>query len=368
MASELKKEVLRYNEIDLIEAIAIFFVIFYHCTTYSFDFISNGTFHNYFLYFTRTILATCVPIFFFVNGFLLLNKPFNLKKHITKCVNLLVIIFFWAIITMPIYLMIKGEPITLNAIVVPILNLSTDYDINLFWFLGALICIYILFPLLKSCFDTNKKAFIFFTVVCGILTLGFNLINEIVLIASRFTGTLESGIEVPLLTMFNLFRGSYGGMYGYSFVYFCTGGLFYSFKDKILNIPSYKRNLISISGIIVCCSCLFIMGVLHSKYVHNKTWDIVWNGYDTIFTFFNVIFIYTLCLNYKKEFKLIKTISINTMGIYLIHNIFINLCTPHITDSMKNIGFNTAFALIVLLLSLLLSVILKKIPIIKNFV
>ena len=264
--------------------------------------------------------------------------------------------------------MIKGEPITLNAIVVPILNLSVDYDMNLFWFLGALICIYILFPLLKSCFDTNKKAFIFFTVVCGILTLGFDLINEIVLIASRFTGTLENGIEVPLLTMFNLFRGSYGGMYGYSFVYFCTGGLFYSFKDKILNIPSYKRNLISISGIIVCCSCLFIMGVLHSKYVHNKTWDIVWNGYDTIFTFFNVIFIYTLCLNYKKEFKLIKTISINTMGIYLVHNILINLFTPHITDSMKNIGFNTAFTIIVLLLSLLLSVILKKIPIVKKFV
>ena len=56
------------------------------------------------------------------------------------------------------------------------------------------------------------------------------------------------------------------------------------------------------------------------------------------------------------------------MGIYLIHNIFINLCTPHITDSMKNIGFNTAFPIIVLLLSLLLSIILKKIPIIKNFV
>lgn len=368
MGPELKKEVSRYNEIDLIEAIAIFFVIFYHCTTYSFDFISNGTFNNYILYFSRTILATCVPIFFFVNGFLLLNKPLNLKKHITKCINILVIIFIWALILMPLYLMINGEPVTLNAIVVPILNLSVDYDMNLFWFLGALICIYVLFPLLKTCFDTNKKAFIFFTVVCGILTLGFDLINEIFLIASRFTGTLESGIEVPLLTMFNLFRGSYGGMYGYSFVYFCTGGLLYGYKEKILSVPAYKRNLISIFGIFVCCSGLFVMGVLHSRYIKNEVWDIVWNGYDTIFTFFNVIFFYTLCLNYKKEFKLIKTISLNTMGIYLVHNIFINLFTPHVTYSMENIGFNTAFAIIVLLLSLLLSIILKKIPIVKKFV
>ena len=94
----------------------------------------------------------------------------------------------------------------------------------------------------------------------------------------------------------------------------------------------------------------------------------MWNGYDTIFTFFNVIFIYTLCLNYKKEFKLIKTISLNTMGIYLVHNIFTNLFTQHVTDRMENIGFNTVFAIIVLLLSLLLSIILKKIPIVKKFV
>lgn len=196
----------------------------------------------------------------------------------------------------------------------------------------------------------TKKHLYFFTVVCGILTLGFDLINEIVLIASRFTGTLENGIEVPLLTMFNLFRGSYGGMYGYSFVYFCTGGLLYGYKEKILSVSAYKRNLISILGIFICCFGLFIMGVLHSRYIKNEIWDIVWNGYDTIFTFLNVIFIYTLCLNHKKESKLIKTISINTMGIYLVHNIFINLYAPHITDIMKNIGFNTVFAIIVLLL------------------
>ncbi len=364
MDSNLVKPKARFNEIDLIEAIAIFFVIFYHCTTYSFDFISNGTFGNYFLYFLRTVLATCVPIFFFANGFLLLNKPFDFKKHITKCINLFIIIFIWSLILMPLYLLIKGEPITLNAVVVPILNLSVDYGVNLFWYLGALLCIYILFPLLKICFDNNKKIFVFFTVICGLLTIGFDLFNEIFLVASRFTHTLENGLEVPIITMFNPFRGSYG----YSFVYFCTGGLLYSYKDKLLSIPAYKRNIASIFGIIVCCSCLFVMGILHSRYIKNETWDIVWNGYDTVFTFLNVIFIYTLCLNYNKDLKLIKTISLNTMGIYLLHNIFINLFNPYITDHMRNIGFNTIFAIVVLLLSLLMSVVLKKIPIVKKLI
>lgn len=344
------------------EAVAIFFVIFYHCTTYSFDFVSDGTFTNYLIYFSRTILATCVPIFFFANGFLLLSKPFDFKKHVTKCVSLFITIFIWAFVLMPLFLLIDGQPITLNAIIVPILNLSVDYNMNLFWFLGALLCIYILFPLLKICFDTNKKLFIFFTVVCGMLTLGFDLLNEIMLVASKFTHTLENGLEVPIITMFNPFRGSYG----YSYVYFCAGGLIYGLRDKMLTIPSYKRNLISIFGIIICCAGLFIMGVSHSKLIKNETWDIVWNGYDTIFTFLNVLFIYTLCLNYKKNFRLIKTISCNTMGIYLLHNLFINLIRPYITDSMKNIFFNIVYSTVVLLLSILLSVILKKIPVIKK--
>ena len=358
----LTKNASRFNEIDLIETIAIFFVIFYHCTTYTFDFMNTGSFGNYILYFSRTILATCVPIFFFVNGFLLLNKPLDFKKHIKKCINIFVIIFIWALILMPLYLLINGENITLNAIIVPILNMSVDYDMNLFWYLGALLCIYILFPLLKICFDANKKAFIFFTVVCGMLTLGFDLLNEIFLVAGNFTHTLENGLELPITTMFNPFRGSYG----YSFVYFCTGGLIYGLKDKILTIPVHKRNLISILGIVLCCTCLFVMGVLHSKYVHNKLWDIVWNGYDTIFTFLNVLFIYTLCLNYKNDYKLIKSISLNTMGIYLLHSLFINLFTQYITDNMKNIVFNTFFSMVVLMISLMLSIALKKIPLIKK--
>ncbi len=365
---KMSKHILNSNsrlfEIDYMETIAIFFVVFYHCTRYSFDFISNGDALDYIIYFSRTILATCVPIFFFVNGYLLLNKPFDLKKHIKKTATLFLLVFVWAFVLMPLYLLIANEPITLSSVIVPILNLSVDYDMNLFWYLGALICIYILFPLLKVCFDNNKKAFVFFVVVCALLTVGFDLANEFVLLSSTVTHSLENGLEVPVITMFNPFRGAYG----YSFVFFCVGGLTFTLKEKILKIKAYKRNLISVLGIFSSCVCLFIMGVLHSKFIKNEVWDIVWNGYDTIFTLLNVFFIYVLCLNFKNDFRIIKAISCNTLGIYFVHGLFISIVERYFISAMNNFVFSIITALVILMCSLAVSYIMKKIPIIKKLV
>lgn len=355
----------RLIHIDIIESVAIFFVIAYHSTVYSFDFLNSGAVGDYLTYFFRTIFSTCVPIFFFANGYLLLNKSFDLKKHIKKILRLSVIAFIWSVLLMVLYLLIAGESLSLKAIVVPILNMDTEWRMNFFWYIGALICIYILFPLLKLAFDKEKKAFYFFTIICALLTFGYKFINEIVLLLSPFTNMFENGIDLPVVTMFNPFRGSYG----YSFVYFCVGGIIGENRDKILSISKKKRNIVSIFGILFSCACLFVIGVLHSRYIKNEVWDIVWNGYDFIFTFFNVIFIYTLSLNFTKENRFIKSISINTLGIYIIHGLVLRLTDGIFEiDSLCNLPFTLIYALAVLCICLLISMCMKKIPILKNLV
>ena len=355
----------RLTFIDLMESIAIFFVISYHSTAYSFDFISEGSFLNYLSYFLRTILSTCVPIFFFANGYLLLNKTFDLKKHIKKIFHIIIITFIWALILMPLYLIIEGSPVTLSSVITPILYLDTAWGMNLFWYLGALICIYIFFPLLKLSFDSNKKIFLFFTVICAVLTFGFKLANEVVVAASTFTHSFENGLDLPVITMFNPFRG----IRGYSFVYFCVGGLMHEYKDRILSIPKFKRNVCSVLGIIISCTSLFLMGVVHSKFIDGAVWDIVWEGYDSVFTFLNVIFIYVLCLNYKKDCAFIKKISCNTLGIYFTHTLVLRLTKPIFTfEILQNIPFNLVYSFIVLCICLLISIIIKKIPLLKRLV
>ena len=185
------------------------------------------------------------------------------------------------------------------------------------------------------------------------------------MLLSPFTHSLENGLNLPVITMFNPFRGAYG----YSFVYFCVGGIIYENESKILSFSKSKRNVISVFGIVVSCFCLFVMGVLHSRLIKGEVWDIVWNGYDTIFTFLNVMFIYLLSLNYKKDIGFIRAISKNTLGIYFIHGLFLRLTIDVFEyDYLKNLPFNLVYSFAILCICLFISVLLKKIPLLKNLV
>lgn len=354
----------RIAHIDLMECIALFFVLFYHSKIYSFDILQNDSAEYYLLYYLRTILSTCVPLFFFCNGYLLFNKEFNLRRHIKRCTRLILLVFIWGIILMPLYMLIDGKTIRIKTVVLSILNLDTKWGMNYFWFIGALICIYLLFPALKALFDRSKKSFMFFLVVCFIFTFGFTIGNHIFIFSNIITKIDYLSINYPLLTMFNPFRGTYG----YSFVYFCIGGEAYIYEEKLLLIKKSKRNIISIFGLVLSCLGLFLIGVVFTKYIDGELWDVVWNGYDIIFTFFNVLFIYTLCLNYTKDFSLIRNISYNTLGIYFLHGLIIRISRPWINslEVLCSFPINIIYAFLIMIVCLLLCLFIRKIPILRK--
>ena len=359
-------EMKRFSHIDLLESLAIFFVIIYHSAIYSYDILQDNSALNYFLYFVNTILSTCVPLFFFANGYLLFNKPFDLRKHIKKTVRLFLLLFIWGLVLMPIYMTIAGEPLNIKIIVKSLLNLNISWGMNFFWFLGALFCIYLLFPALKALFDESEKSFLFFTVACAILTFGFVLGNQVLSVLSTLTHHNLEIFGYSALTVFNPFRGSYG----YSFVYFCVGGLIYKYEDRIRSVKKGKRNTVAIVGLLLSCVCLFLTGVYYTRCVDGKLWDVVWKGYDTVFTFFNVLFIYILCLNVKNDNAFVRNISCNTLGIYFIHGLIIRLTRPWIKTQplLCNLPINLLYAFLILCVCLLLSLLLRKIPILKKLI
>lgn len=65
----------RFFYLDILKIIAIFLVIFCHYQT-----VGNTILDNM----AMTICYIAVPVFFMVNGALLFNKSFDLKKHIKK--------------------------------------------------------------------------------------------------------------------------------------------------------------------------------------------------------------------------------------------------------------------------------------------
>ena len=245
-----------------------------------------------------------------------------------------------------------------------VINMDSRMHLNILWFMGALVCIYILFPAIKSLFDSNRKAFVAFVVVCSVLTFGVVLGQEA---SDIFTSLLNHRISLvnhDLIKMFNPFKG----MHGYTIVYFCVGGLIFTLEDKLLSIKPYKRNLFSAIGLLVSCSILFCLGLFYSKFT-DTSWDVVWYGYDTIFTFFNVLFIYVLCLNYKKGTSIVCLVSNNTLGIYFIHQLFIPFITPWIKSLtfMRNVPMNVLYSTVILCISLVLSILINKVSRLKLF-
>lgn len=352
----------RYEFIDLLKAIAIFFVIIYHFNNLTVSFFETQNTLSYLNYFFESIFSTCVPIFFFVNGALLLNKDFNLKKHISKLITIVILTVAWGIITLLILMSIKNEYMSLVEFAKSLVTWKQQW-IDHLWFLQAMVVIYIFFPLIKKTYDNECDSLYFFLVMTFLMTFGNVFLSNCANVLEFIIGKNYLSGNVNFFDEFNAFRG----IYGYSFVYFILGGLFFKHKEKF-----DKKKWISIttSTIVISMIILTLYSVLMSK-SNGEIYDIVWYGYDTIPTLCMVIALFILALRYKGNHKILKLINIvgeNSLGIYFIHRILGSLLIKYFKKLpyCHDIVSNLLFALCILFTSLLSVLVLKKIPFVKK--
>jgi surface polysaccharide O-acyltransferase-like enzyme len=342
----------RYESFDLLKGIAIFLVVLYHYNNLNTDIINNPGIETYLNYSMRAFLSVCVPIFFFVNGALMLNMRFDLKKHIYKTMTIIVVSVIWAVITMLILMPIKGQFFSVLEIIKSIWELKIGW-VNHLWFLQAIVVIYIFFPIIKVAYDNNIQVLYFFLAVIFIETFGNTLLINI---ASLSIGNKDG---------FNFFNGynAFAGIRGYAIVYFIIGGLLFKYKERLL-----KYFIASFFIIPASIALLTVYGCIMSV---DKVYDITWNGYDMIPTLFIVISLFTISIQYKsnKIGYLIETIGKDSLGVYLIHRFwgsaFINIFKQF---NLHDIFSSVIFSLIILLLSFITVYIIKKIPIVNKLV
>lgn len=361
MNIEKKEDSKRYIYIDWLETIAIFFVLVYHSSLWSADLIINPTLIQYIKYFLNTILSTCVPIFFFANGFLLFSKKFDLKKHIIKIIRIISLSLLWEVILLFVQVKTNHLEIAFKE-VMKILWSWQSGVIDILWFLGALVCIYIIFPIIKNVFDTNKRIFIYFVIVSFIFTFGNVFINESFTLLYNIIFHKNKIICENFFNIFNPFRG----IYAYSFVYFCMGGICYMYIDKIQLIAIKISSIIAVLSLSLSCTGLFFLGIIFSK-IQMETWDVVWYGYDSIFTFFNVFIIFLLSLKIKNKVRIIRIISENTLGIYFTHGILLFSTRMYFRQEIDafNLPMGLVYSLMIMVLCLGVCFIIKKIPILR---
>lgn len=363
----------RLAALDLIKFLAMFFVVLYHGRYMWINIMKDLNLKTFCLFFIHTLLSTCVPMFFFVNGFLLINKELNLKKHILKTFKFIAITFIWGAITLYILSILRENPFSAKEFIESLWSFKQDW-INHLWFMGALVGIYFVFPIIKAAFDSNRKAFNYFVLFCTIVVFSVSFLD---LAATFLDMQFEGGKRIIFnnwLNMFNPLRG----VRAFTLAYFLIGCYFGANRKKIdEKIKKFKFiNPVTLILIIAVSTALYAYWGIWSSHVTGEQWDTVWFGYDEIFILIDTVSFYLLSRYYKGNAKnpfsyIVKAVSKNTLGIYFTHIIILELARYlKITQLgfMQNYISFIIYAFIILLICAGISALLKKIPILKKLV
>lgn len=336
----------RNTSVDILKIIACFSVVILHVSGIIANNINSNYTINHLLYYS-SVLA--VPIFFMVNGYLLLNKEsLSYKYIINKIVSIIFVVFSWNLIMFVLKFLIgKGSN---NPFIESAKSFLQKGYFWQFWFFGALIIIYSVLPVIHKYFRDNKTALI--------ITLTFIIISltvDILSIYKSFNG--QSIIQVHVVQTFRIWTW---------FSYYLLGGLLgkEQFKNYLLNKISKKTNVIVvvISFFIINFYQYFI-----GKTLYNNTFAEYF--YDNIFVFIYIISFFILILRQdfnKYRNRTIETISKNIMGVYIVHVTVLKICT-HIFK-FNTVITNIALICIVFIISLLSSIVISKIPLLKKLI
>lgn len=293
---------------------------------------------NIFPYFLNYISRFAVPVFVMISGVLFLKKNVDIKtlykKYIFK--YLLIIIIFFII----------------NAFLSKFAHIS--FPLYHIWYLFMIIGIYMIYPILKIIILNDKILNYFIILSLGfvfLFPLFFDLLHYLnITKLDYFYNSLNKDMEMFLPLGFS--------------VYFLLG-----YKIQNNTLKHYKK-FVCIIGIFVFIIGLYLTYIFSLK---NHKYFGYFLGYNNL-----LIFLYTIAVFcffkyseiFNKENKIINFLSKYTFSIYLFHLIFISLTNKifqvFIIDNTKNIVIILQLVL-VFLLSLIFSIIIKKIPIINKY-
>lgn len=346
--------------LDILKTIAMYTVIVYHLDKFSYSFDNNNII-AYIDYFLRTILCIGVPLFFTINGALIIssNKTFNPSKYILKLVHIFIITFIWGMIVKAISLTTSGEKISLSIL---FLTSLSGEGLNYLWFMKTLITIYVFLPLIQVAFKENSKILVYFLIVIGFATMG----NTFLLRVVNSVFFIKNGTIFNEKYNFGNGFNDFQRFYAYSFVYFILGAFLFQNTDKLKKVPKRIYMLI----IILCMMIMSCYGIICSKAIASP-YNVAGNSYNSISALIIIISIFGLVSDMQIKnnyiYNFISAIGANTLGIYFLHiPIHYILVKSALFSTIDNGFYKLVYCFFIMILALFISCIAKKIPVIHR--
>ena len=313
---------------DILRVISMIMVIIIHIANVycrSFGMISTKSYLISLIF--NTICRVSVPIFFMISGSLLLDRSFNKEKYLKRVLKYVILIVVWDIIYLVWEYFYLG--ITYDKLYMLVID---PYRAHL-WFLYTILVLYAIQPLLKLIMDKS------------------NNVVKIILLTVWIILSLASMINPYVAKFFTIF--SYIG-------YFIIGKYLYDFIKKY-DLRKYNISLVLI--MIICFSISIWMN--YSLSIKLNQFYNLFFAYRTPFIMISSFALYVLIIsNYRKDSlnKFVTGLSDLSLGVYLIHGIFLDVTVKvFIYSSINSLIGIPIFTLIIFVLSIISTFIIKKI-------
>ena len=352
-----KGETGREPWVDFVKVIAIFLVVLLHSAApwlYRFGQISDFDWQIGNIIDSATRVS--VPLFFMSTGYLLLSKPVSLKTYFNKRVKRIVVPWLaWSCIYLVYKSLRSGIPITISDGFLEFLNGDVYFH---FWFLYALVGLYLFIPIISWFIETDlQKRSLYFLIVWIITASAIPFLNTV----TRYTTSYELNIAVDL-SMFAGFSG-----------YLIAGLLIGKFK------PS-KPQSIAIASACAIGIILTIVGTSMGTYRLGRFAEYFYeytapNIVLAAFAAFVILkkFGMTIRQNTKLSYTFAR-MGYATLGIYLVHPMILNALNDGVLGSGLAHAIQTSaytiplVAIISFLLSYIAVEIISYIPIVRKII
>ena len=304
---------IRNTNLDLLKIMACIGVVLLHTTMPGFKETGSWNYLTY-LYYLGTY---SIPLFFMVNGYLLLGKNGISYSYILQKIKwILVTVSIWTLI-----IWIYKRDFSQNPIKKVLGSLLQRGYFFQFWFFGALILIYLCLPILKR-FLKSKNRYLLVLSLLVIIGFVLELTNYL----------LQKPVQVYVIQTFRLWTW---------FFYYILGGFIAQFN--LANLRSCFKNWMKVVTLVLLFISPFILYVLAKDIHHNLYAEYF---YDSIFVkivslgFFLTVL--TFDLNTDKN-RWIIYISNQIMGVFIIHTFVMKVWE-------KLVGFSFAGAYLLFLI------------------
>ena len=153
--------------IDYIKALGILLVIMYHCS-----FVPMNSMLLYSAY------AICVPLFFMVNGYLMLRKEHTVRELLLKDLKILFVLFFWAFIASVVGDATIGDGLShgwgafCKDIALGTIIIKHEYAPHL-WFLKVIIILNLLNPVIYSFIKRSESNIKYLIILLSLFAVKF---------------------------------------------------------------------------------------------------------------------------------------------------------------------------------------------------